>query len=177
MTLDEKKYQRLLEAAVQGLCANTGFLSIERVANTAHALATTLVDMNTPQVPPPAEPPTRQPSLAAMLARLPDSESGEQAKFLLCATRLIEVIHGSGHYCTGGDLYRDPRAPYGSPTSNHRKRKAIDLNLFDSAGNYLSSTAAHEPYGIWWENLGTAHDLPLRWGGRFQDGNHYEWND
>lgn len=48
-------------------------------------------------------------------------------------------------------------------------RLAIDLNLFDQDGRYLQDTQSHEPFGRLWESLGGV------WGGRWADGNHYEW--
>jgi len=53
------------------------------------------------------------------------------------------------------------------PNSKHYVRLAIDLNLFKN-GKYLKSTKSHEPLGLFWESIGGT------WGGRFEDGNHYE---
>ena len=58
-----------------------------------------------------------------------------------------------------------------------KSRLAIDLNLFqiviDEDGYekdiYLDKTEDHERLGQWWEDNGGI------WGGRFDDGNHYEW--
>ena len=71
-----------------------------------------------------------------------------------------------GFDITLGDAYRDPRCPYGRPKSLHKKRLAIDLNLFKD-GVYLTSTDDHLPLGEYWESIGGS------WGGRFNDGNHY----
>jgi hypothetical protein len=68
------------------------------------------------------------------------------------------------------------------PTSDHRPNSlhhiglAADLNLYRDA-KYLAQTADHRELGEWWEKLGDTLNLPLRWGGRFHDGNHYslEW--
>ena len=75
-----------------------------------------------------------------------------------------------GYEVTLGDAYRDPRCPYGSKSSKHKRRLAIDLNLFKN-GQYLEGTESHRPLGEWWESQGGI------WGGRFEDGNHYEWRD
>lgn len=56
----------------------------------------------------------------------------------------------------------------GIARSVHCDQLAVDLNLFCD-GDYLESTAAHQPLGEWWEKQ---HTL-CRWGGRFGDGNHY----
>ena len=90
--------------------------------------------------------------------------------------RLINYIYERGYECTGGDLYRSPRAfggqgeegPYGRARSAHKNRLAIDLNLFKD-GVYLTETSDHREFGEFWERLRPEH----RWGGRFNDGNHY----
>ena len=92
----------------------------------------------------------------------------QQVAFARMIPRLIDKAFEFGYEVTGGDLYRDPRAPYGSKSSKHRRRLAIDLNLFKH-GEYLTRTEDHEELGIWWESQGGI------WGGRFDDGNHYEW--
>ena len=93
----------------------------------------------------------------------------KQSKFARMVADLIIKAYDMGYEVTFGDAYRDPRCPYGSEVSFHHKRLAIDLNLFKN-GKYLSSTAAHEPLGVYWESL---HPECV-WGGRFNDGNHYE---
>jgi len=92
---------------------------------------------------------------------------------------LIQHAYLLGYEVTLGDAYRDPRShgamgesgPYGARKSKHKQRLAIDLNLFRN-GRYLTSTAAHEPLGEFWETLGGT------WGGRFSspDGNHYQFD-
>lgn len=92
--------------------------------------------------------------------------------------RLIDKAHELGYEVTFGDAYRDPRVfgplgqkrGYGHPSSAHKQRLAIDLNLF-KGGAFLDSTEAHKPLGEWWE---AQHPL-ARWGGRFADGNHYSF--
>ena len=64
------------------------------------------------------------------------------------------------------------------PTSDHMAGSlhhlglAADFNLY-RAGVYLSRTEDHLPLGEWWEQYGKEKGLPLAWGGRFKDGNHY----
>jgi len=91
-----------------------------------------------------------------------------QHDFLQAAARLILHAAELGYTVTGGDLYRDPRCGYGSKSSKHARRLAIDLNLF-RAGEYLATTEAHAELGAWWEEQGGI------WGGAWDDGNHYEW--
>ena len=52
--------------------------------------------------------------------------------------------------------------------SLHWEGLALDIDLFKD-GVYLTQTSDHEPFGIFWELL----HPDARWGGRFQDGNHY----
>lgn len=91
-----------------------------------------------------------------------------QMRFATMVPRLIDRAISLGFQVTLGDCYRDPRCPYGSKSSRHRSRLAIDLNLFQD-GRYLKTTEEHQPLGEWWEREGGI------WGGRFDDGNHYEW--
>ncbi len=94
----------------------------------------------------------------------------KQTEFARAVPVLITKAFELGYDVTLGDCYRDPRAtfPYGSKSSRHTMRLAIDLNLFKD-GVYLTSSAAHQELGEYWEELGGIH------GGRWDDGNHYEW--
>lgn len=104
-----------------------------------------------------------------------------QSEFLRLTARLIDKVFELGYEATWGDAYRDPRVhgdlgvrkSYSHPRSAHKVRLAIDLNLFKD-GEFLEGSEAHRPLGEWWEQQ---HPL-ARWGGRFDDGNHYsfEWN-
>jgi hypothetical protein len=105
-----------------------------------------------------------------------------QSEFTRLVARLIDKAYELGFEVTLGDAYRDPRVhgevgvrkSYSHPKSAHKRRLAIDLLLFKN-GEYLETTEDHEPLGVWWEQQ---HDL-ARWGGRFDDGNHYsfQWGD
>ena len=90
----------------------------------------------------------------------------KQSRFVWMVIELLQKARDMGYELTFGDAYRDPRCSYGQPFSLHRKRLAIDLNLFYK-GQYLSSTESHRELGEYWELLGGS------WGGRFDDGNHY----
>lgn len=68
------------------------------------------------------------------------------------------------------------------PTSDHMKGSLHHIGLAGDVllykdGKYLTSTEEYLPLGTFWESLGITRNLPLRWGGRFKDGNHfsYEW--
>ena len=101
-----------------------------------------------------------------------------QSEFASLIPRLIDKAFEMGYEITLGDAFRDPRAfgaigtrvAYGHPKSAHKNRLAIDLNLFKN-GQFLDSSEAHRPLDEWWEKQ---HPL-ARWGGRFEDGNHYSF--
>lgn len=102
----------------------------------------------------------------------------KQRAFAKLLPRLIDKAYELGFEVTLGDAYRDPRVfgsmgqrqGYGHPKSAHKVRLAIDLNLFKD-GVFQTTTEAHRPLGEWWEQQ---HEL-ARWGGRFDDGNHYSF--
>ena len=99
-----------------------------------------------------------------------------QKSFARDVPRLIDKAYELGYEVTLGDAYRDPRShgklgevkAYGHKNSCHKLRLAIDLNLFKD-GVYLTTTEDHRELGEWWE----AQNELNRWGGRFNDGNHY----
>ena len=93
----------------------------------------------------------------------------KQHKFMVMVAKLVIYADSLGYEVTGGDLYRDNRCPYGSKKSLHKKRLAVDLNLFRD-GEFLTKTRDHLVLGLYWEKMGGS------WGGRFEsnpDGNHY----
>ena len=106
--------------------------------------------------------------------------SDHQWEFLKDLAALIIWAEERGYKLTGGDLYRseDTQARLvesglsRTMNSQHRKKLAIDLNLF-IGGTYQQKTSAYEELGLTWESLS-----PLNvWGGRwesFPDGNHFE---
>jgi len=99
----------------------------------------------------------------------------QQELFARLLPQLIEWAFANGYTVTLGDAYRDPRVfgplgssrGYGSPNSLHKLRLACDLNLFRD-GRFLEATEDHRPLGDAWERLGGV------WGGRWNDGNHYQ---
>lgn len=102
----------------------------------------------------------------------------KQRLFTKLIAELTLWAYANGYEFTDGDAYRDPRLHgmvgekkgYGSANSNHKLRLARDYNLFID-GVWQTSTEAHRPIGEKWESM---HPL-ARWGGRFQDGNHYSF--
>lgn len=102
----------------------------------------------------------------------------KQSEFAKLVGKLILKAYDLGYEVTLGDAYRDPRVhgamgvrkSYSHPKSAHKIRLAIDLNLFKN-GEFLETTEDHRPLGEWWEKQ---HPM-ARWGGRFDDGNHYSF--
>ena len=100
----------------------------------------------------------------------------KQELFMELLPSLLNKAFEMGFRLRGGDLFRDPRVHgelgvkmgYGHPSSAHKNKLAIDLNLFRD-GRFLGGTEDHRQLGEWWEQQ---HEL-CRWGGRFNDGNHY----
>lgn len=117
----------------------------------------------------------------------------KQSKFASMVGLLIAFAYEQGYELTFGDTwafnlwsfvlpllkpiltgrqYKNLLARAHKKGSFHYRRLAIDLNLFWE-GQYLLSTKAHEPLGLFWESLGGT------WGGRFKgkDGNHYSYGE
>lgn len=99
----------------------------------------------------------------------------KQSLFVVLIGQLIAKATESGYELTFSQAYRSPeeaarlaKAGKGIAASLHCDRLAVDFNLFRD-DEFLSTTEAHRPLGEWWEQL---HPL-CRWGGRFNDGNHY----
>lgn len=100
----------------------------------------------------------------------------KQRLFMSLLPRLVDYAYNNGYELSLGDGYRSPKAfggqgeagPYGRAKSAHKHRLAIDLNLFKD-GRYLDKTEDHEFLGKYWESL----HIYCKWGGRFDDGNHY----
>ena len=108
------------------------------------------------------------------------SLGNKQREFTQCVGKLISWAYENGYELTLGDAYRDPRLfglvgdkqGYGHSKSCHKKRLAIDLNLFKN-GRYMTESMDHAPLGEYWESLHT----DASWGGHFNDGNHYSFKD
>ena len=100
----------------------------------------------------------------------------KQELFMRLLPRLIDKAHELGFEIRGGDLFRDPKVHgefgykkgYGHRRSCHKLKLAIDLYLL-LQGRFLRKTTEYKQLGEWWEKQ---HPL-CRWGGRFNDGNHF----
>ncbi len=103
----------------------------------------------------------------------------KQSIFLFLVARLIIHANELGYEMTFGEAYRSPeeaarlaKLGIGIKNSLHIKKLAIDINLFKD-GKYLSATENHRLLGEWWER----QHSHCRWGGRWDDGNHYEFTE
>lgn len=102
----------------------------------------------------------------------------KQSVFAKLVPRLIDKAFELGYEVTLGDAYRDPRVhgpmghkrSYSRSYSAHKIRMAVDLNLFKD-GRYITDHEGHSEIGEWWEKQ---HEW-ARWGGRFDDPNHYSF--
>lgn len=99
----------------------------------------------------------------------------KQSLFACLLADLIRFAYEQGYEMSLGEAWRSPntaeryaRQGRGIANSLHCDRLAIDLNLFKD-GKWLTESEDHRPLGEYWESL---HEL-CRWGGRFNDGNHY----
>ena len=92
----------------------------------------------------------------------------KQSMFARMLPRLINHAYELGYELTLGDAWaKEGEGRRHKANSKHYIRLAIDLNLFLN-GRYLTKTEDHRPLGEFWESVGGT------WGGRFDDGNHYE---
>ncbi len=105
----------------------------------------------------------------------------EQAKFAQDIGKLIDYIYASGFSCTLGEAYRTPeqaeiylKEGKGIKNSQHCKKLAIDIQLFDHNGNYLTDPKDYLQFNLYWESL----DVKNRSGRNFPrpDSNHFERN-
>jgi len=108
------------------------------------------------------------------------SLSRKQTIFTSCIGQLIKYADNQGYGLTFGDAYRDPRVhgefgkkhSYATANSVHKLRLAVDFNLF--IGFDWIRDGKHEAWqdlGDYWETL----DPDARWGGRFNDANHFSF--
>ena len=80
--------------------------------------------------------------------------------------KLITYAYGLGYRIRMGDVFAHDGHKDGS---QHYKKLAADLNLFIE-GEYIKDERGHDLLGKFWEEL----DEHNRWGGRYDDANHYE---
>lgn len=88
----------------------------------------------------------------------------DRCKFTLLLSHLIQEMDRNGyHPAIGRDGLKHKEK------SLHYDGLAVDIDLYDAEGRYLTRTEDHLQFGEYWENL----DPKCTWGGRWSDGNHY----
>ena len=106
----------------------------------------------------------------------------KQSRFANKVALLIIEANRRQYLITWGEAWRSPEtcALYakegkGIAHSLHELRLAVDLVLFKIISGKLTQLSKTEDYrelGEWWESQSDP-DLPLCWGGHFNDGNHF----
>lgn len=102
----------------------------------------------------------------------------KQWLFMELLPKLINKMLEEGFHPVIGYAYRDQetqnrlfdQGKSATKTSNHQRCLAIDIELFDSDGDYRTDKEAHEQFGEYWKSLHS----DCGWGGDFGwDANHY----
>lgn len=108
------------------------------------------------------------------------TELNKQFLFTRFTADLIVYAYQQGFQVTFGEAWRSPetcelyaKAGKGISNSLHRRRLAIDLNLFKD-GKYLTDLASYKILGDYWKSL-SGLGYECAWGGDFksQDANHF----
>lgn len=96
-----------------------------------------------------------------------------QWEFSHAVALLIMHAYSLGYKVQLGDAFSQPCCGIHKDGSFHYLHLAIDLNIFDRTGKYLTTVEDHKPLGEYWEQLGGT------WGGRWKnkDANHYSWGE
>ena len=90
----------------------------------------------------------------------PRSLHERQCLHVRLTAALIAYALGQGYKLTWGETYRVPaqaaaNAASGAGIANslHIQRLAVDFQLFDAAGNYLTDASAYKPLADYWLTL------------------------
>ncbi len=106
----------------------------------------------------------------------------KQSLFSQNVAKLIQYAASIRFNVTFGEAWRSAeqaelyaKEGKGIVDSLHCKRLAVDLNLFDEHGTYLTNIEEYKMLGDYWDTL---HPLN-RWGGCFKrvDSDHFEMRD
>ena len=79
--------------------------------------------------------------------------SKKQQEFSVMIAKLVLWADERGYGLTYGDAYRDQRVTYGHKNSLHRKRLAVDFNLFLD-GEFMVDGVGHNELHTYWDSLG-----------------------
>jgi len=90
----------------------------------------------------------------------------KQSRFAIMVAGLILQANELGYEVTLGHAWRSPECPVGHKRSLHKKRLAIDLNLF-LEGRFVRTIDGYRELGEWWTAQGGS------WGGDFGDAPHF----
>ena len=89
----------------------------------------------------------------------------KQSRFVYMVARLIDHAYENGFEMTWGHAWRSPACTVGSEVSLHRKRLAVDFNLFID-GEWIQDGRGHDELHDFWDSIGGAERIP-------NDSNHY----
>ena len=96
-----------------------------------------------------------------------------QREFTITIAELVIWAYEQGYELTYSHALRCQDCPVGHKNSNHKRRLAVDFNLFTAEGDYLTKTEDYAPLGRYWKSL----NINARWGGDFSnpDGVHFSF--
>ena len=104
----------------------------------------------------------------------------KQQLFAKLSAKLILQAFEMGYGVTLGEVWRpDEMARLyesmgkGIRASNHKRRLAIDLNLYRD-NRWLTKTEEYTDLGRWWESQSTP-EIKCCWGGHWGDGDHFSF--
>jgi len=89
----------------------------------------------------------------------------KQSRFVMMVAELINHAHSLGYEMTWGHAWRSPACTVGSEVSLHRKRLAVDFNLFID-GKWIQDGRGHDELHDFWDEIGGAERIK-------GDANHY----
>lgn len=101
------------------------------------------------------------------------SLSDEQWLFLQDVAKLIDYVKSKGWKLTGGELFRTAEqqkiyfdsGKSKTMNSNHLKKLAIDLNIFDKENVFVLDKNILQWIGDYWESLSKQN----KWGGNYKN--------
>lgn len=106
----------------------------------------------------------------------------KQAIFAQNIAKLITHIFSLGYSCSLGEVYRTKeqaeiyvKQGLGILDSLHCKKLAIDINLFDKDGNYLTDTRYYKEVATFWDSLNPLNRSGINF--KRVDSNHFEMQD
>ncbi len=113
-----------------------------------------------------------------MMNGRPETLREARCAFTKAIAHLIIFANERGYECALDEGL--DRVTEKDPTTDHMKNSLHELGLAQDivlylGGQYLTDTADYAILGVEWERYGMTVGLPLMWGGRFHDGNHFSY--